>query len=131
MTITLLIIASVVIAVIYVASNLLAGFSKVAKTESQVVFINEYLNYAASESTKWIHNCSSKEDVIYQGQEKLWKHVDIFHDNMQKLSNNGFKLVPEDDIIMKQALAIVGTVHLMHAAENGRIVFQKKEDNGE
>lgn len=119
-----------VIAIIWVADKLRGKIGKLVQMESQVSFINEYLLYTLSTETLWIKNCASKEELIHQGQDKLWKHIAIFHKNMEKLSQNGYRLKPGDDELLKQALSIVGTVHLMHAAEINKIIFDKKETDG-
>jgi hypothetical protein len=90
---------------------------------SQIAFVNAYLRHSRTPACSWIMDCTNKEELFLKGQDKLWASARDFHLNMHKLSNNGFKIDPNDTVILQQALEIVSTVHLMHAAEKGDIQF--------
>ncbi len=119
---TLLIILGVVMAIIWVAKRLKPMLSIITQSKSQVSFLNAYLKYSTT-SADWVFKCSDKKDLLVKGQERLWDTVEKFNANLDKLAKNGFKVHKDDTEMLEQALAIVTTVHLMHAAEKGDIKF--------
>lgn len=127
MTVAIIIIG-IVVGLIWASIKIRPMMAKTMANESQAVLLTEYLRHSQSLASAWINDCKNKEELIHKGQDKLWKTIDGFHDNMKTLSNNGFRFQAGDTEILEQALSIIGTVHLMHAAEKGDIIFNPVEN---
>ena len=120
---TFLVIVISVIGFIWLASKLKAWLLEAAHFNSQVIFLQEYLQYSKDPAVEWITRCINKEELLTIGQDKLWQVARKFHSNLERFAKNDFKVQPGDVEMMKQMLEIVSTVHFMYAAEKGDVKF--------
>jgi len=112
-------------ALIWLAGKLKKKIPQTVRLSSQIIFLEEYLNYAAQQ--KWaIDECSDKDEVIEKGQERLWEAARQFQNNMDALANNSFKVTPEETHIILNTLEIVSVVHLMQAAQDGKLNYKSE-----
>ena len=119
-----LLIALGVTVFIWIASKLKKKAPAVQRMSSQIVFLEEYLNYTNDPDATWIFDCKSKDEAIEAGQDKLWEYAKSFNNNIDKLAQSGFQVKAEDSEIMRDVLGIISAVHFIQAASDDKITYQ-------
>jgi len=95
--------------------------SSTINSGSHTLFINNYINYVSNK--QWAIKCIDKNEVFEEGQMRLWSSVKRFHDKMDKIALDNFKINLVDKSIMSDVFDIISTVHFMQAAEEDKLDY--------
>lgn len=127
---TLLIIGIGTVIIIMMANKLQKALPDVTKFKAQVAFMNEYVKYIQDPNNQtWISECSSNEEAIEVGQDKLWDATRTFCHAFTRMQKNSWTIQLDDPKIIDSTMAILCIVHAMNNAAEGKLNFPTEEEN--
>lgn len=91
------------------------------QAKAQLQYLNEFIADGTQEP--WLSSCTSKEELIEEGQLRLWQEARNLRHLLLKLKMSDFKIDSEDIRTLKCMVAVHKIVLAMVMAEEGDLDF--------
>lgn len=121
MIVTILVCLGIIL-MVYLLSRVVKYFQFSKQARLQLAIVNEFLLNPSQK--EWILGCANEDQIIEEGQDRLWEAANILREKMLDLSHNNFMIIdPNDTGLLDQMMTINKIVLAMTMAKQGDIDF--------